>query len=278
MSNLLTRIVIGGASADVALVKSSAKPKEAKHEVRTFSLTGTEPEIDESVVAGDGSPFDEALLVPPTIGETPAPAPAKVTVQGVTDIDGRFVDLTERLYAIDENTRLDGVNVECTVPIAILPRTWVRDAYFIVPNGMSAGRFLAYVWSGLTPTGLGAVVRWTKRTDQFLGAIVPRGSAARGASLMLLEFEWSANMRAIPENARLDVTAVPDTGREQSEQAFRTMQQSPRVIMGMRNERAAQRAELLEATREGREWDVPDVHQVPDAANSLGDTLIASVL
>lgn len=275
MSNQLTRIIIGGASADIALVKSSAKPKEAKHETRTVTPGD---HIDEPLPIGDGAPFEPFPAPPEPDLVVAVEGPATVTMQGVKDMDGRFVDLTEKLAEIDVRTKLDGVSVECTIPLNILPRSWVRDAYFIVPNGPGAGRFLSYIWSGLTPTGLAAMVRWTKRTDQFLGAIVSRGSAAKGASLMLLEFEWSANMRVVPENARLDVSSVPTTGQAQAEQAFRAMRQAPQAIVGMRNERTAQRAELLEAAREGREWDVPDQHQVPDAADSLGDALLASVL
>lgn len=272
-----TRIIIGPASVNVTLLKTSKKPKEAQHETRRVGAApaakvahNRHPEADPTAIefpeVADSILEDNQVVVP--VADT------KIE-RGVTGPDG-WVNLTESLENIDARTQIDGMTIECTIPLSHLPRTWMRDAYFVAPTNPEGSLFLAHLWHGLMPTTSAALVRWTKKTSQYLGAIIARGQATGNPTLVLVELEWAANMRPAPERAKLEVNRVPESGKEKAREAMLALRESATVVHTLRDERNAQRAELLHAARTGQQWDAPEPAR-SEAADALGDALISAV-
>lgn len=267
-----TRLVIGAAEAEVALFKTSKKPIAARHDVQriTVPMQSTVNPIHVDQTLSDDTPFESTS---PSTYTIKGPELPEVVVQhGVKLKDGTFVDLTNDLKAIDERTKIDGMRIEFTVPVNAIPRSWMRDAYYVVPTSPESARFLAYVWEGIASQLLGAIVRWTKQTDQFLCAIVARGAG----HLELIQLEWAQNMRPVPTNARLDLAAVPSSGRERAQEAMNALRRPPSALERLRDERAFQRAELLTSARKGRRWVAPEPDVVLAPVTELGETLVAA--
>lgn len=287
-----TQIIVGAARADVAFVKASSTAKEAKHETRTVGdvVRSRQAAAPSAPTSGEGDPFgddfESAVEARNTamatleraveeLGPIPVTAQTDKKQRGVTREDGTWVDLTDAFAAIDERTHLEGAAIETTVYLNTIPRMWVRDSYYIVPSGPDAVTFLGHLWLGLRETHSAALVRWTKRTAQYLGAIVPVGTTTHPA-LVLLEIEWVANRKGMPQMARLDLGLVPDAGKATAIEAMRAMLRPPAVIDNMRDERAAQREELITATRAGADWKAPKPSKPPRAVDDLGQALVAA--
>lgn len=265
---------VGGAAAEISLMKVSGSPREAQYETRRVDALGQKHEQEAAALAvrqqHERELFDviEGPRAEPREAvddfaqgkpDVEPPANGKAAVQhGVTNADGAWVDLTERLEAIDRRCLIDGMDIAATVSSGAVRAEWVRDAHYIAPAGPDAPKVLALVWHGLRGAGKIALTRWTKRTNQALGAIVARGTA-RDPYLVLLELEWSANMRPVPQRCGLSVGLGATSAEERAaaERFVDAYGEKPDVVRLLRDERAHQRAELLEAAREGREWQPP---------------------
>jgi hypothetical protein len=266
-----TTIKWGGIEVEASLVKNSAKPKEAAHETRRVGGEGADAVVAVEPM-GNGAQAEAPKRV------APKPDPRGEVRRGVTGPDGEFVDLTDALSFIDERTILDGMEVVATVPQSQIPAVRVRDARYITPAADGAGRVLGLIWSGLRERHSAALVRWTKRTNQALGAIVARGGGSEPRYLILLEVEWSANMRAPGARADLDgpVEASSQEERKMAAHLVQAYKRQPEVLLELRDERTEQRADLLEAAREGKAWVPPVEEEQPEEAESLADALAAA--
>jgi non-homologous end joining protein Ku len=276
-----TTLVFGGVAVDVSLSKASAKPKDAAHDVRRMigdelaevarerALAAFAPWVDvalttEPLTEQRWAVADDALADERTgpSGETvwrdaPDPfadLPPERVEQGVLLESGEFVDLTDRLAEIDERTRVEGMEVLATIASSSVPRTRVRDAHWIglAPGSSSGAKVLAILWRALRQEDAAAVVRWTKRTNQAVGIVVPTGAMGRGAALCLLELEWAANLRAPGPRAcaPLDVE-VSDRELGAARRLVEALHRPASFVDGLHDERAVKRAELLGAARDG---------------------------
>lgn len=275
---------IGDATAGVALHKVSGDAPRARHETRKVAEDGSlEPVRGRSRGSSGGSDDypESPLSTTMSGGETHHVAFSPPVIaqpayrHGVTREDGTWADLTEELAAIDERCRLDAAEIVWTVPARTIPKMQVRQAHYVVPDDDGAHAFLAHVWLGLRKTDSAALLRWTKRTNQALGALValhPLGDD--GPALVLYELEWAAAMRRAPRRARLDVTVVPEDGARAAVTAMRALRKSPDVWGAIRDERNSQRIELLDAARAGTKWTPPP--QEPPQAWPLGDAILAA--
>lgn len=328
---------VGRVEAEVSLLKTSAKPREAQHETRRVPVpvpeaespagdswpdelaaevadsappaetyagrVATDPLVPEGVVAVVGgerldpfgaepdpepeAPREDPFPLPGGIaggvmdgtydaGGPPAEVVQSAIRHGVTNEAGEFVDLTEELAAIDERCILDGMEVAATVRQNAIPAHRVRDAHFVAPAGEGAPKVLALLWAGLRERRAAAMVRWTKRTNQALGALVARGTA-EDPYLVLLELEWTRNLRPLPARARLGVgmAATSDQERRAAARLVAAYAEKPAILETLRDERAAQRAELLEAARAGEAWTAPALAAPPREADDLADLMAA---
>lgn len=292
-------IRIGSVSAEVSLIKTSAKPREAQHDTRRVDEPGhvrmLPPSAEEVSIdfttdplgaPGDpeppGGPDDSAFPPLATQGgraqaeaaftgataTAAEPADVERGVWRASNEDRVWVNLTNELAAIDERTILEGMEIAATVGSAAVPRAWVRDAYYVAPAGDGAPKVLALLWWGLRDNRAVEFVRWTKRTNQALGALVAAGTAAK-PHLLLLELEWAANVRPVPPRAKLATALAATTERERgaASELVEAYRAQPRVVEELRDERAAQRAELLEAARNGAA--LPEAPAQQEQANEV---------
>jgi non-homologous end joining protein Ku len=268
-----TRLAIGKAGGEVSLVKVSRTPREAQHETRragaSFEATRAEPLAD---------PFaeDPADIEPAREPARATSLPRPAVERGVTTEAGEWVVLDDALNAIDDATRLDGMEVFATIGRAAIPATTIRDAYYIAPAAAGAGNFLAYVWEALRSRKAAALVRWTKRTNQALGAVVAAGRGS-SAHLLLLELEWPANVRDVPRRCLLTADVSESMARSAGRAIESKRLPAGDALAGVRDERAAQRSELLELARAGRltAWEAPEVEATPAEVDAFAAELEA---
>jgi non-homologous end joining protein Ku len=197
--------------------------------------------------------------------------PATDVQQGIHLADGTWVDLTARLREVDERTKVEGLEVVATIATNAVPRERVRDSHYVATADAKTSKVLALLWHGLRSTDAAAVVRWTKKTAQTLGIVVARGSRDRNtAHLVLLELEWSENMR--PPGPRTLAPIAVDVAHEEvvaARELVEAFGARPSVLDSLRDERLAKRAELLERARAGElEAYVPPAAPVAPAEES----------
>jgi non-homologous end joining protein Ku len=148
--------------------------------------------------------------------------------KGIRKDDGAFVDLTDQIEAISEETTLERAEVISFIDQRHIPRERITAAYYLAGGdgeGLPPTRVLAIVTAAMRETGKVAVVRFTKRKGQTLGILTRR----RDGALILLEVVFSAQVRE--PNARC----------------------LAHVHVGVRPEEMAAAAELIEAMSGRRE-------------------------
>lgn len=132
--------------------------------------------------------------------------------RGVRVEDGRFVDCTAQLAEIDARTRLDRFEVVAFIDIGQVPRERVLASYYVAPSEPEGKRALRLLYEAMRSTRRAAVAKWTTRTRQACGVVVPfEHRASRQVALMVLKLAWAEDMRAVPPAAALNDVVVADT-------------------------------------------------------------------
>ncbi|MCA1571232.1 MAG: hypothetical protein LC798_13115 [Chloroflexi bacterium] len=116
--------------------------------------------------------------------------------RGIRREEGAFTDITEGLAAIDEATRLDEMTVYGAIDYGQVPRERVLGSYYLGADGPSAVHAMRYLWDAMRDRRRALVVKWTKRTGQSLGVIVPN---VRKGAIEVLELAWAAQVRVPDE-------------------------------------------------------------------------------
>jgi hypothetical protein len=306
MAGQRTQLALGGLDVEISLAKMSGDPSAAKWETRLVDV-----ETGHVVPSRPTQAPDEVLLADPAtpevepdpLGAAPLPnldhghpiipqnveqakardaiatrglaQPATRTERGVTRDDGTWADLTERLTEIDERCKLDAMQVVATIPASTIPRERVRGASYVVPADETATKALALIFHALVggdDIGRRALaVRWTKRTNQALGIIVP--SAGHGA-LVLLEVEFAENMRDAPARAIVAAATIElsDGERKAASKYVEAVAAATSALDDVGDERRQLHGELLGAARAG------EVHTLPDEVPAVADTELAALL
>ena len=171
--------------------------------------------------------------------------------QGVHTDSGKWIDLTDRFAEIDERTKVDGLEVVATIASTAIPRERVRDAYYVGGQDPATFKVLALLWHSLRSTNRVAAVRFTKKTAQALGIIVPR--AGDHPHLLLLELEWAENMRPVPRKASGPIGAAVEQGELAAAiELVEAFEAGPSAMNDLRDERLNARAELMEKAKAGQ--------------------------
>jgi non-homologous end joining protein Ku len=114
-------------------------------------------------------------------------------------VDGKFVDVTEQLESIEDQTKLDRMVVSSFIPKRNVP--WEREtaSYFVAP-AEGGGEFglavLALLWKVLRRTRRVGIVRWTSRSRQSLGVL-----SATSGGLLVHKLVWPEQARLAPDGA-----------------------------------------------------------------------------
>lgn len=116
--------------------------------------------------------------------------------RGIRREDGSFVDLTEGLEAITERTKLEEMRVADFIRVEEVRRERVTGSYYLAPDGPGAPKVVRLLFEAMRNTRRVAVVKWTKRSKQSVGVLVPD---PRTSSLMVIEMCWAEDVREVPE-------------------------------------------------------------------------------
>lgn len=125
---------------------------------------------------------------------------------------GRFVDCTEQLAAIEERTRMERMEVVAFIDVGQVPRERVLASYYVAPSEPEGKRALRLLYEAMRSTRRAAVAKWTTRTRQACGVVVPfEHRASRQVGLMVLKLAWAEDVRAMPPTASLNDVMVADS-------------------------------------------------------------------
>ena len=190
--------------------------------------------------------------------------------RGVFDNAEHFHDLTEHLQAVDMLTRLDEMRIEGFINRYKVPQLRVQGSYWLGPADGS-GAVLRLLWTAMADEYRGAVVRWTKRTKQALGVIIPDRHG-----LVVLELAWAGVMREPrPEVQAMTDRDVPAAHRRLAIELLEAMEVDEGILDVFEDERSRLRRELHEAAMRGEDPPVPKPEPVDVPSGSLAEALRA---
>ncbi|MGH2938292.1 MAG: Ku protein [Solirubrobacterales bacterium] len=99
--------------------------------------------------------------------------------KGIRREDGTFIDLTGQLEAIDEETKLDQIQVLDFIRRERVPRERIVGSYYLAAGDKGRPmKILRVLYEAMRRTERVAIVRWTKVKGQSVGILVPHGSGA----------------------------------------------------------------------------------------------------
>lgn len=246
-------------------LRMEARPAEAPPEESPADALGVVP-VQEEPPPADPGPEE---MPPPehhAVGEEPGSVPATVrnvlieegtgkevapedVRRGLWLDDGEFVDLTDHLERVEEESRVEALEVLGFLRRERVPRERVVDSYFLAAEDGAGARLARVVYEAMKESGRVAVVRWTKRKGQSLGVLTPRGDGA----LVVLELAFAEVCRA--PNAKCLSHLQAEVSRDVVEQAqglIESMSWSPDQLDEIRNRRVELEQELLDGAERGK--------------------------
>lgn len=280
LASTTTTLVLGSVTAEVALLKTTGDPVKLPEFVRagpsggalrkesrlvyeaqvpktdplaisaeSDAETGAWAEVTDAFQAGEGFIPAEYRDVLVEEGSNAEVREDEVR-RGIRDDSGVFIDLTEHLARIDEETKLQEMEVAAFIRVEQVPRERVTGSYYLASSDGTGAKVLRLVYEAMRKSRRVAVVRWTKRTRQALGVIVPH--AASGA-LLVLELSWEAQWRTPPPRALSHLMPVADVSPSEIEAAVSlvdALADSRAALDEMEDDAVRLRTELVDEARE----------------------------
>jgi non-homologous end joining protein Ku len=228
-----TTLVIERVEVPIGLYTTSAKPGkltefttagpnggvlETEAAAAVKPLSNDEPM--ESSVQGDPLADDPGSDAPPVSEEPAAAAPAPTVPgefkrylieqgtgervepaqvrRGVRLEDGSFVDCTPQLRLIEEETKLETMEVVGFIDVGQVERARIESSYYIGASVAASAKPLKLIYEALRIKRRAAVVRWTSRARQSLGVLVAHGNTG---TLVALKLVWAEDWREAPAKA-----------------------------------------------------------------------------
>jgi non-homologous end joining protein Ku len=128
--------------------------------------------------------------------------------RGVRREDGSFVDCTEQITAIEERTKLDRIDIIRCIDGTRIRRERVLGSYYVGAQDAEAKAALRLLYDALRERREVAIVKYTTRSRQQLGVIMPHATTG---TLVLLNVVWAEDWRAAPAKATsIQKVAVPE--------------------------------------------------------------------
>lgn len=249
------------------------------------------PRADEAPPQAAGGPLATTpgeyaqQLIEEHTGEVVLPEDVR---RGVRLDDGSFVPLDEHLKWIEEQTALEEMDIEAFIDFGQVPRERVIGCYYLgTPAKKTEGwepwqvaQMLRALYEGMRRTRRAGLVKWTKRSRQSLGVVVPH---PRSETLLVLQLAWAADWREAPKRA----TAIREA--EVSERDVDAACDLIGALSGRRADLDAMedaaifwRRQLIEDARAGRleepeVIEAPEEEPAPDLAGALEASAAAAV-
>lgn len=289
----LTKLVMGSVKAEVGLFTVKASPSKLADFDRAGPSGGKlrVEQVAIEVEAEEQSPGDEPVRMDPLteepVAEPVAEPPVDVSAppsaegeyksvlveegtdkvvapdqvrRGVRLEDGRFIDLTDQIAAIETRTKLDKMEIVSFMDVGQLQAERVVGAYYIGAADKAAPRPLRLLFEGLKAKRRVAIVELTKRSRQSLGVIRAHG---KSGTLVLHEMIWHEDFRVPPPKALAIRQAVVTEAEVASMCSFiDAMADTREALDELRDDALSLRSELR-ARAEAGEMDVKVVEPVP---------------
>lgn len=118
--------------------------------------------------------------------------------RGIRLDDGAFVDCTGRLQAIEDETKLEQMEVVKFIDVGQVERARVLASYYIGASEPKGAKPLHLIYEAMKARRRVAVVKWSSRSRQSLGVLVAHG---KSETLMLLKLAWAEDWREAPSKA-----------------------------------------------------------------------------
>lgn len=185
--------------------------------------------------------------------------------KGVRLEGGEFIDCTDQLAAIVERTKLDRMDVVATVDSTTIRRREVIGAYYIGAQDEKAPPVLRLLFEALAQERRAAVVKFTTRSRQQLGVIVPD---TRTGTLMLMSLVFHEDYRDAPAKAKVIQNAqVTEAQVDVMRQIVKSLNDTPDVFDTLRDDAIALREELRARALAG-EMSAEVVEPLPEPATA----------
>jgi non-homologous end joining protein Ku len=230
-------------------------------------MESTVPSEAGAVVAGEF----RRVLVEERSGEVVEPEQVR---RGVRLDDGRFIDCTEQLDAIETQTKLDRMDIVKCIDSTRIRRQRVVGAYFVGGQDAKSKAVLKLLHTTLRRRREVAVVKYTTRSRQQLGVIE---ADHRTGTLMLLSLVWSEDWREAPAKAQLAEVEVPEGQVEKMGALLGALHGHVDVLDTLRDDAIALREELLARALAGEMADVIEPLPAAEPEVDLEAALAASL-
>lgn len=299
-----TQLVLGAVTAEVALLKTTGEPVKLPEFVRAGPSGGAlrkESRLIEGPETARTDPLTQAdpgdVGVPPEKKtEMPLPddyffdvtspaaryrdvlveegtgyefAEGELVCRGIRDESGAFIDLTENLARIEAETQLEAMEVAAFIRVEQVPRERVTGSYYLATSDGNGAKVLRLVYEAMRETKRVAVVKWTRRTRQALGVIVPHRSGA----LMVLEIAWDSQWRDPgPRCLALQEVEVSPAEVAAAAALINALADSRHALDELEDDAVALRRDLVKAALEGH----PKTWSMPSAPNDLAEVFTRS--
>lgn len=235
--------------------------------------------IGGAVPAGGGA---SEGVVPPGASEGVVPGgepePEKPR-KGIRKEDGAFVDLTDQIEEITERATLEEMQVVSFIDARHVPRERIVGSYYLaggLGGSWPASKVLAVLMRAMRQSQKVAVVRFSKRKGQTLGALTTR----RDGALLLLELAFSAQVRE-PNGKCLAHTQVEPAqgdviGAVRLVEAMAGKRES---LDGIRDSRVVMEQELITRAEAGEldDYELAPDTEVAEETGQLGILLAEAV-
>jgi non-homologous end joining protein Ku len=218
-----TTLAFGLVKCPIALYGTTGKPEDApKWDTagpnHGFLKTAAELMVEDSD-AGDSplaiepsEPDAELAAAPSGLfemnGDERVPVERADVRRGLRREDGTFIDLTENIADIEARTKLEEMRVVEFIRTEELRRDRIRNSYFVASDAPGTAKVLRLLCEVMQAKKRIGIVKWTKRSRQSLGAIVPYPD---GKTIEVLELSWPEDVREPPEKvlwpAQVEVSA-----------------------------------------------------------------------
>lgn len=256
-----------GDETELAKFDGRAGPRGGRLETRYRPVEGADVAIPAPPVAGRVDiemhapewarrpPVAEVPTEPFTVEVVDGKPETEVTSEDVRRglwVDGKFVDCTEQLDVIEEETKLERMWVESFIPARNVPRHWITASYYVAPSDRYGLHVLGLLYAAVRAKDRAAIVRWTAKTRQSLGVL-----RATPDGLVVHKVVWGEQVREVPESAKqvVEQALVASEAEVAATMALvREMSEPGRDVLDeLRDPAVFLREQLREAALEGRQ-------------------------
>lgn len=272
-ASVTTEIALGGIRAPISLYKATVDSRSRKWE--------SPP--DNGEISGQKS--DPLASDSKSSSRSKAPAPREPKAKGIFKDDGRFVDLTEQIEQIGEDSKIEQMEVVSFMDRRQVPTERVVATYYIGtadydpterPDLYPPARLSSLLFKAMKAQDAVAIVKWSKRKGQTVGVM----SAHRSGALIVRELAFAENWREPHERCLTHQHIEVEEGEiKAARELIESMAGRRADLDDIRDRRRQLEDELVTRAVLGEldEWSLPDRSEEADEAVAELGELVGSV-